>query len=631
MASPRAAALRVKLAELPARPGCYLFKDAAGAVIYVGKAVNLRNRVRSYFQKSSRLAPKVRRMVAEARDLETILTDGELEALVLECNLIKRHRPRFNVRLRDDKHYPYLCLTTSDPFPRLLMTRRIRADGNRYFGPYTSNRTVFAMMDLVKRIFPIVTCGKRYDGRPVRRPCLYHHMGRCPAPCAGADREMREEYERSVRGVVGFLTGRQEGIIRDLRREMETAAEALRYERAAKLRDQIMAVEQVMERQKVISSRMVDQDVIAFVREDGSAAVQMFYIRGGKLVGQNHFILEGAAEDEETCDAVQQFVKQYYQSAAEIPQEVVLPCDIDETSIVESWLRNKRGSKVEITVPVRGDKRKLVELAQENAAHALEQMRAEMRAKLDSADRALGELAERLALTEPPRRIECYDISHFQSEAFVGSMVVCEGGAMNKSEYRRFRIRLRQDRADDPRMMREVVSRRLTAALEGDAKFAAMPDLIIVDGGKGQVDAVGAALDELGLTVPLCGLAKRFELLILPDEPEPVALPRGSQALYLVQRIRDEAHRFANAYRVSLQGKKHTRSALLEVPGIGPTRARTLIKLFGSVARIREASIDELERCPGMNRRAAEALAAFFQGVDDEKAEAAHEREGDRA
>jgi len=618
MPTSRTNAVREKLAELPPKPGCYLFKNGLGTVIYVGKAVNLRNRVRSYFQKGSRLAPKVRRLVAEVRDLEIILTDGELEALVLECNLIKRHRPQFNVRLRDDKHYPYLCLTTGERYPRLLMTRSIRSDGHRYFGPYTSNRAVFAMMDLVKRIFPIVTCGKRYDGRPVRRPCLYHHMGRCPAPCAGETSDMREEYGRSVKGVIGFLSGRQERIVRDLRRAMETASDALRFERAAKLRDQILAVEQVLERQKVISSRMVDQDVIAFVGEEGAAAVQMFYIRGGKLVGQNHFVLEGAGEDSEPCEAVEQFVKQYYQSAAEVPQEVLLPCDIDEVGIVESWLRNKKGSKVEVTVPVRGDKRKLVEMARENAAQALEQMRAEMRARLSNSERALRELAEHLRLPEPPHRVECYDISNFQTEAFVGSMVVCQDGEMTKGEYRRFRIRMRQDRADDPRMIREVLTRRLTAALEGDAKFAAMPDLIIVDGGKGQVDAAAAAQEELGLTIALCGLAKRFELLILPDDPEPVALPRGSQSLYLVQRIRDEAHRFANAYRASLQGKKHTRSALLEVPGIGPKRARALIKRFGSVARIREASPEEVAGTEGMTRSAAQALSAFLNAEESD-------------
>ncbi len=607
--------LREKLTELPAKPGCYMFKNADGTIIYVGKAVNLRNRVRSYFQHASRLAPKTRRLMAEVRDIETVLTDGELEALVLECNLIKRHRPRFNIRLRDDKHYPYLCLTTSEPYPRLLMTRRIRTDGNRYFGPYTSNRAVFAMMDLVKRIFPIVTCGKKYDGRPVRKPCLYHHMGRCPAPCAGASEEVRRNYQQAVNGAMAFLSGKQERIIEDLRREMDRAAEELRFERAAKLRDQIMAVEQVLERQKVISSRMVDQDVIAFVGQDGEAAVQMFYIRGGKLIGQNHFALEGANGGGDPAEAVQEFVKQYYQSAADVPQEVLLPCIIDEAKIVESWLRTRRGSKVEITVPVRGDKRRLVELAQENAAHALDQIRAEIRSRLSSAERALRELTQALRLPEPPNRIECFDISNFQSDAFVGSMVVCDRGEMAKAEYRRFRIRMNLDHPDDPRMMAEVVGRRFSAALEGDPKFATMPDLVIVDGGHTQVNAAVAAIEELGLTVPVFGLAKRFDVLVAPDETNPVALPRDSQALYLVQRIRDEAHRFANAYRAIVQGKKHTRSALHEVPGIGPKRVRALMKRFGSIARMREASLDDLIGTDGMTRTAAEALHTFLQAA----------------
>lgn len=398
---------------------------------------------------------------------------------------------------------------------------------------------------------------------------------------------------------------------------MEAAAEDLRFERAAKLRDQILAVEQVMERQKVISSRMVDQDVVAFVAEDAGAAVQMFYIRGGKLVGQNYFMLDGADGDSEPAEAVQEFVKQYYQTATDVPQEVLLPCDIDEAQIVESWLRNRRGGKVEITVPVRGDKRKLVEMAQENAAHALNQMRAEIRARLSQTEVALQELADSLRLPEPPRRIECYDISNFQSEAFVGSMVVCEKGEMRKQEYRRFRIRMHLDRPDDPRMMGEVLSRRLSAGLEGDPKFSAMPDLIIVDGGKGQVDSAAAVMEELGVAAPLCGLAKRFELLILPDEPAPVVLPRGSQALFLVQRIRDEAHRFANAYRMVLQGRKLTRSSLLDVPGIGPARSKALMRRFGSMARLRDAAVDDIAATEGMSRPAAEALLAYLQSADE--------------
>ena len=634
------ASLNEKLATLPAMPGCYLYKNSLGVIIYVGKAINLRNRVRSYFQKSANLTPKTRRLVQDIRDMDYIVTESELEALVLECNLIKKHQPHYNVRLRDDKHYPYLCLTTSEKFPRLLLTRRIRQDGNKYFGPYTGSRSVYATMDLIKRIFPLISCGKRFDGERVQKPCLYHHMGQCMAPCAGlAD---REEYALSVKEVISFLEGRQEQVLRHLQLQMEEAAENLYFERAAKLRDQVLAVSEVMERQKVISTQMIDQDVIAIVAEDGGACVQMFYIRGGKLIGQNHFLLEGTDEEETPCESVQEFVKQYYQSAAYVPQEILLPCDIAETAIVQSWLRQKRGSKVEITVPLRGDKLHLVEMAAENASHAMVQMKAEMRARLGNTEKALRDLASALDLENPPRRIECYDISNSSGEHFVGSMVVCEDGEMNKSEYRRFKIKFHENKPDDFAMMRETLTRRLREANAKNAKFSRLPDLIIVDGGRGQVTAALGALEDTGYRIPnpdgselcldeavqqadgdspkpviaLAGLAKRFDLLILPGEPDPIALGRNSQALFLVQRIRDEAHRFANAYRKTLQSHKQTHSVLDDVPGIGPARRKALLMHFGSVDKIREASLEELSSAPAMNRQTAEAVARFLQGAE---------------
>ncbi len=603
-------ALQEKLDSLPTKPGCYLYKDTTGQIIYVGKAINLRSRVRSYFHKSANHMGKTRRLVESICDLEYIVVESELEALVLECNLIKKYQPHYNIRLRDDKHYPYLCVTISEPFPRLLLTRRVRQDGNKYFGPYTSSRAVYATMELIKRIFPIVSCNKPFTGKAVQKPCLYYHMGQCLAPCAGlAD---KAEYKRAVTDVVAFLEGKQEQVVRDLRSQMEAAAELLQFERAAKIRDQVLAVEEVMARQKVISTQMVDQDVVAIVGEDGGSCVQMFYIRGGKLIGQNSFLLEGSGE-ETTNEAVQQFVKQYYTSAAYVPQEILLPCDIDETAIVQSWLRQKRGSKVEITVPVRGDKKRLIEMATENASHAMERIRAEMRSKLGNRERALMELAEALGLEAPPQRIECYDISNFQGDHFVGSLVVCENGEMNKSEYRRFKIKFHENKPDDFAMIREVVTRRLEEGKSGNPKFARMPDLIIVDGGKGQVSSAVAAMANVGITLPLCGLAKRFELLILPNEPDPVALPRTSQALYLVQRIRDEAHRFANAYRMTLQSKKQTHSILDTIPGIGPTRRKSLIRQFGSVDGMRSATLDEMAAAPGMNRKAAEAVHNYLQ------------------
>lgn len=597
-----------KLSTLPTKPGCYLHKDKTGKIIYVGKAINLRNRVRSYFQPSANHTPKVRRLVSQIADLEYIVTETELEALVLECSLIKKHQPHYNVRLRDDKHYPYLCLTTSEAFPRLILVRRVRQDNNKYFGPYPNSRVVYSTMELVNRIFPLVSCSKVFDGRAVQKPCLYHHMGQCLAPCAGlAD---REEYGAAVKDVDAFLNGRQEQIIKRLRLEMESAAENLEFERAARLRDRLQGVETVLERQKVITTELIDQDVIAVVEDDSGVSgscVQMFFIRGGKLIGQNHFLVEGTGEETQN-EVVQEFVKQYYQSANFIPQEILLPCDLDEINIVQSWLRQKKGKKVEVQVPLRGDKKRLIEMATENAAHALDQMKAEMRAKLGNTERALGELGEALGLEGPPKRIECYDISNTQGENQVASMVVCENGQMNKSEYRRFKIKRDDGKPNDFASMREAITRRLNESKGGNVKFNRLPDLLIVDGGRGQVTSAQAAMEETGVTVPLAGLAKQFEHLFLPNEPDPVILPRTSQALYMVQRIRDEAHRFANTYQAQVRGKKQTRSVLDDIPGIGPRRRKALQLHFGTISKMKAATLAELAQAPGMNLKLAETV-----------------------
>jgi len=614
------ATLKEKLDNLPAKPGCYLYKDEFGRVIYVGKAVNLRSRVRSYFQKSAVLTLKTKRLVEAVRDLETIVVGSELEALVLECNLIKKHQPHYNVRLRDDKQYPYLCITLSEPFPRLLLTRKVRTDGNKYFGPYSSSRSVHATMDLIKRLFPIVSCGKPFDGSPVQKPCLYYHMGQCLAPCAGlAD---QKEYQRAVREVIAFLQGRPDRVVKDLQAQMEQASAQLNFERAARLRDQMRAIQEVMTRQQVVGSRMVDQDVIAVVGEDAGTCVQMFYIRGGKLVGQNAFMLDGAGE-EEPSQAVQEFVKQYYRDAPYVPKEILLPCNIDEAAIIETWLRQRKGATVHITVPARGDKKRLVEMATENALHAFRQIRAAMRARLGDLDAALEELARSLGLERPPARIECYDISNFGAEHFVGSMVVFQNGEAAKQEYRRFKIRNHQNKPDDPAMIGEIVSRRLAEAKAGNPRFSRLPDLLIVDGGPTQISAAAAALREYGFApapgapgeaaLALCGLAKRFEHIYLPGRDAPVILPRNSQALFLLQRIRDEAHRFANQYRKTLQSRKTSASLLETVPGIGPRRRKALLKHFGSLERMRSATLEELAAAPGMNRTAAAALQEALQ------------------
>lgn len=601
-----------KLATLPTKPGCYLHKDKSGVIIYVGKAINLRNRVRSYFQKSANHTPKVRRLVQNIADFEYIVCATELEALVLECSLIKKHQPHYNVRLRDDKQYPYLCLTVNEPFPRLILVRKARQDKNRYFGPYPNSRAVYATMELVNRIFPLISCGKSFDGRPVQKPCLYHHLGQCLAPCAGlAD---KEEYLKHVRDVGDFLEGRQEHIVKQLRVDMEEAAENLEFERAARLRDRLQGVEEALQRQKVITTDMIDQDVIAVVEDEtglNGSCVQMFFIRGGKLIGQNHFLVEGTGEETQE-NVVQEFVKQYYQTANFIPQEILLPADLTEASIIESWLRHKKGRKVEIQVPVRGDKRKLVEMATENATHALQQIKAEMRAKLGNTGKALSELAEALGLEKSPLRIECYDISNTQGENQVASMVVCEKGEMNKSEYRKFKIKREDDKPNDFASMREVITRRLEEAKANNPRFNKLPDLIIVDGGRGQVSSAMAAMEETGLILPLTGLAKQFEHLYLPGEPDPVILPRNSQALFMIQRIRDEAHRFANTYQAQVRDKKNTRSVLDDIPGIGPKRRKMLQLYFGSVAKMKVATIEELAKAPGMTAKLAETVHDFL-------------------
>ncbi len=605
-----------KLKSLPTLPGCYLHKDAAGTIIYVGKAINLRNRVRSYFQKGASHSPKVRRLVSNIADLEYIVCENELEALVLECTLIKKHQPHYNVRLRDDKQYPYLCLTLSEPYPRLLVTRRIRQDKNRYFGPYANARSVHRTLELVQRVFPLVSCGKSFDGRAVQKPCLYHHMGQCLAPCAGlAD---QAEYATAVQEVAGFLDGRQEPILKKLRERMEEAAEDLDFERAARLRDRLQAAEEILQRQKVISTDMVDQDVIAVVEDESGlngACVQMFYIRGGRLIGQNHFLVEGSGEEEQ-ASVVQEFVKQYYQNAAYIPQEILLPQSIDEAEIVQSWLKQRKGRKVEIHVPVRGEKKKLIDMASENAAHALEQIKAEMRAKLGSTEHALAELAEALGLQAPPERIECYDISNTQGAHQVASMVVCRKGEMCKQEYRRFKIKRADGQPNDYASMQETLVRRLNQAKAGNPKFLPLPSLLIVDGGRGQVTSALAAMEETGMHLPLAGLAKQFEHLVLPGQAEPVILPRNSQALFLVQRIRDEAHRFANTFGAKLRSKSMTHSTLSDIPGIGPVRRKALQLHFGSMKKLRAAAVEDIALAPGMSRTLAETVFEFLHAQE---------------
>lgn len=604
--------LKDKLSALPASPGVYLMKNALGDVIYVGKAVVLKNRVRSYFQKLGKdVSGKVRRMVYEIADLEWIVTDTELEALILESNLIKKYRPHYNVRLKDDKSYPYIAVTLKDRFPRPMFLRKVNLepnDGNRYFGPYTDSNAVRETLRLIRRVFK-VPCGYSDPSRSKGRACLYYHIGQCLGPCAGEVTE--EEYRQVIKDVITFLEGRQDKLLKELNAQMEDAAEKLLFEKAARLRDQIQAIQRIVERQKVISNAMTDQDVVALVTDNGNAIAQMFFIRGGKLIGQEHFLLEGTSSDD-LSEGIREFIKQYYQAAAYVPREILLQYEIDEIEIIENWLRQKRGTKVNVSHPVRGEKRQLVEMAEKNAEAVLDQLRRKIEADESIAKAELTELQQTLGLPKLPKRVECYDISNIMGTEAVGSLVVFENGKPKKSDYRRFKIKYTPEQPDDYAMMREVLARRLTGKLRQTEKFANLPDLLMVDGGKGQLNVAVEVLDALGEEVPVIGLAKEFEEVFKPGEPAPVVLPRASKGLHLLQRIRDEAHRFAVEYHRKLRSKRMTRSILAEIPGIGKKRRSALLKHFGSLKRVREASVEELEQVPAMTRPAAETVYAYL-------------------
>jgi excinuclease ABC subunit C len=590
-------------------------RDVSGTVIYVGKAVDLRNRVRSYFHPSAWEYSKVRALVAEVADLDFIITDSELEALILEANLIKEHRPRYNVRLKDDKHYPYIKVTWAEPFPKVLITRRMEQDGSRYFGPFTSTPAVYQTLDLLRKSFPYLTCDREITGHDAR-PCLYYDIKLCLGPCIGA--ATREEYRAMVRGLARFLEGHGEEVIADMEKRMRAAADALDFEQAATLRDQLQAVQRTVERQKIVSSAGADQDVIAFAREEGDACMQVFFIRGGKLLGREYFVLEGA-QDEDRQEVIAAFLKQFYDEAAYVPPEVLLPQQIEEALIIEQWLKQKRGAKVVLHVPQRGQKRDLVALAAENATETLSALRAQWQADAHKHEQALAELQEALGLSQSPARIECYDISTTQGTEIVGSMVVFVQGVPRKSEYRHFIVRSVQGQ-DDYASMREVLQRRFRrwqmatsdlppgGGAKGDIKgWAKLPGLLIVDGGRGQLGVAVEVLREFDLLerVPAVGLAKQREEIFLPGRIEPVLLPPRSQGQFLVQNVRDEAHRFAITHHRARRQKVGVASQLDSIPGVGPARRKALLKAFGSLDAIRAASVEQLAAVPGIPRAVA--------------------------
>jgi excinuclease ABC subunit C len=604
------------LDTLPTKPGCYIMKNAAGEVIYVGKAVSLRNRVRSYFHSTAEIDFKTRQLVRTITDIEFIVVGSELEALILEMNLIKRYRPRFNIRLKDDKRYPYIKVHWNLPFPKVTVTRQMVDDGARYFGPYTSVWAVHQTLDVLRRIFPYLTCDRVITGQDPR-PCLYYDIKLCSGPCIGAIQQAA--YRQMIADLCQFLEGRTDPIVSRMQLEMEQAAEELQFERAAALRDQIQSIDRVVEKQKVISSEQVDSDVVAMARADGEACVQVFFIRSGKLIGREYFVLEGT-EDAADDEVIAQFIKQFYSEAASIPSQVLLPNEVEEAQIIQQWLRTRRsGEKVEIAVPHSGISQELVQMAAENAQETLNALRAQWQSDKNRQTDALSELQQALGLAVPPNRIECYDISNTQGTAAVGSMVVFDQGVPNKKCYRHFNIQTVQG-SDDFASMEEVLSRRFrrwqtyqedqTPGKKPDAAFSFLPDLLMVDGGKGQLGRAVLVLEKFDLLekVPVVGLAKQEEELFLPRRSDSLLLPRHSQGLYLIQRVRDEAHRFAITAHRNKRGKIGLASRLDAVPGIGPARRKALLVRFGSIEGIQNAALEELTSLRGITPEIAQAL-----------------------
>src|SRR5713226_4227432 len=634
------------LHSLPHKPGIYLMKDAEGTILYVGKAISLYNRVRSYFQESTDLSPKNRSMVAKVDDIEFLVVRNEVEALVLESNYIKQYRPKYNVLLRDDKNYPYIKVSLTEDFPRVYRVRSFQRDGNRYFGPYTNSGAVDATLDLLNKLFAFRTC--RYDAsvwapptnaeppagwkqKLLPRPCTQYYIHRCVAPCVAY--ATREEYNAIIKQVILFLEGKHEEVVKGLQEKMEEAAENLNFEEAARMRDRIQAVDRVLEKQRIISTEgQDDQDVIALASGEDETCAQVFFFRNGKLVGREYFILQGTRESA-PGEVMGSFFTQFYESSPHIPAEIIVEVEPDDRTVLQAWLKEKRKGAVSIAAPKRGEKLRLVEMVKQNAREVLEQQRIKWLSDSQKTRLALEEIQAALNLAAPPYRIECYDISNTQGTNSVGAMVVFEAGRPKNSEYRRFKIKTVEgpnDFASHQEMLRRRFRRQSGNDYAGDVQQEAplasdetqaeqplqhewaMPDLVIIDGGKGQLSAAMEVLQELYIDVPTVGLAKENEEIFTPGSPDPIVLPRSSQGLYMVQRIRDEAHRFGITYHRKLRSDRTFKSVLDEIPGIGPKRKKALMKHFGSIRAISAASIDDLAALDGMTHDAAQKVKEYI-------------------
>lgn len=589
------------LAVLPDKPGVYLMHDAHGKVIYVGKAVVLKNRVRSYFRNLASHTPKVRAMVEKIAEFETIVTSSEVEALILECNLIKKYRPRYNIMLKDDKTYPFLKVTVNEDFPRIYVTRRQVRDGAKYYGPYADVGAMHDTVKLLRSMFPLRTCRKMNPDRP----CLNYHIKRCLAPCAGY--VSREEYGNMIKSVCMVLDGRTTELERDLKRRMQEAADNYAFEEAARLRDQLQAVTRLNEQQKAVTGSGGDMDVIGFAKDTTGICLQIFFVRKGKLIGRDNFFLPDGGEAEE--EVMSAFVKQYYNEATFVPKEIVVPYlpVEEEKQLIEIWLADKAGRKAELILPQRGVKRELLSLANDNAKKLLEERLRKGSLSLKDDLAAAEELQLALALPNPLERMDCFDISHTQGSETVASMVVFRNGSISKKDYRKYKIVSAEGKPDDFKSMQEVVYRRYK-------DYEDLPSLVVIDGGKGQLSSALEVIRGLGLhDLPVVGLAKREEEIFIPGQSESILLDRDSASLHLIQRIRDEAHRFAITFHRKLRGKRNLVSVLDHVEGIGPKRRQELWKKFKTLDAMKQASVEELAAVEGMNYPAAQTLYDFFR------------------
>ena len=616
--------LRDKLKNLPDNSGVYIMRDEYDEIIYIGKAINLKNRVRQYFQSTKNQHPKVAAMVERIVDLEYIITDTELEALILECNLIKKHRPKYNVMLKDDKQYPYIKITIREDYPRLLIVREIKKDSARYFGPYTDVTAVNRTIDLMKSLFPIRYCNKNISkimGR--ERPCLNYHIKKCIAPCQG--NVSKEQYRELIDSIIMMLEGKQEEVLKRLESKMHEAAENLDFEKAAEIRDKMNSLIKVGEKQKIISSALVDQDIIAFAVDHQSSCIQVFFVRGGKLMGREHFLIEDTKLSD-SKEILSSFVKQFYESDTIIPREIILQEEIDEINIIERWLSDKKGGRVKLVVPQRGEKHKLIEMVSKNAEDTLRLLIEKQKGDEEKTIGACRELKDILQLADIPIRIEAFDISNLQGVQNVGSMIVFEKGKPNSRNYRRFRIKSVEG-ANDYESMREILERRFVHGIkerdefeaEGKdmelGKFTLFPDLIMLDGGIGQVNAVLPVLKELNISIPVCGMVKddKHRTRGLVYNGREVEISINSKAFRLITNIQDEAHRFAINYHKSLRSKATVKSAMDDIPGIGPARRKALLKHFGSLKNIKKATVEELGEVEGINKKTAEVVYNFFK------------------